>query len=66
MEAIFGIIAFVVLFGAWVIIPSIVKKRHASAEKADDSVTLISPYGSNAYLSFALPSVGPARRRRSC
>lgn len=29
MEAIFGAIAFVVLFAAWVIIPSIVKKRHA-------------------------------------
>ena len=29
MEAIFGVIAFVVLFAAWVIVPSIVKKRHA-------------------------------------
>jgi hypothetical protein len=29
MEAILGVVAFVVLFAAWVIIPSIVKKRHA-------------------------------------
>ena len=36
MEAIFGAVAFVVLFGAWVVVPTIVKKRHASAEKADD------------------------------
>jgi hypothetical protein len=32
MEAIFGAVAFVVLFGAWVIVPTIVKKRHASSE----------------------------------
>jgi hypothetical protein len=36
MEAIFGIIAFVVLFGAWVIIPSIVKKRHAASEETGE------------------------------
>ncbi len=29
MEIIFGVIAFVVLFAAWVIIPTVVKKRHA-------------------------------------
>ena len=29
MEVIFGIAAFVVLFAVWVIIPSVVKKRHA-------------------------------------
>ena len=33
MEAIFGIIAFVVLFGAWVVIPTIVKKRHTTNEE---------------------------------
>ena len=32
MEIIFGAIAFVVLFAAWVIIPTIVKKRHARDE----------------------------------
>jgi hypothetical protein len=30
MEMIFGGVAFVVLFGAWVIVPTIVKKRHAN------------------------------------
>ena len=29
MEIIFGVVAFVVLFAAWVIIPTVVKKRHA-------------------------------------
>jgi hypothetical protein len=29
MEIVFGGVAFVVLFAAWVIVPSIVKKRHA-------------------------------------
>ena len=29
MEIVFGGIAFVVLFAAWVIVPSIVKKRHS-------------------------------------
>lgn len=29
MEMIFGGIAFVVLFAAWVVIPSVLKKRHA-------------------------------------
>jgi hypothetical protein len=33
MEAIYGAVAFVVLFGAWVIVPTIVKKRHASNEE---------------------------------
>jgi hypothetical protein len=33
MEAIFGAIAFVVLFGTWVIVPSIVRKRHAAGEQ---------------------------------
>jgi len=35
MEAIFGVIAFVVLFGAWVIVPTIVKKRHAKEEPGE-------------------------------
>jgi xanthine/uracil permease len=34
MEMIFGIVAFVVLFAAWVVVPTIVKKRHAV--KAED------------------------------
>lgn len=29
MEAIFGGVAFTVLFSAWVIVPTIIKKRHA-------------------------------------
>jgi hypothetical protein len=29
MQIIFGIVAFVVLFAAWVILPTIVRKRHA-------------------------------------
>ena len=29
MEVIFGVIAFVGLFSAWVVVPTIVKKRHA-------------------------------------
>ena len=29
MEMIFGGIAFVILFAGWVIIPTVVKKRHA-------------------------------------
>lgn len=29
MEIIFGLIAFILLFAAWVIVPTIVKKRHA-------------------------------------
>ena len=33
MEIIFGIIAFVVLFAAWVVIPSVIKKRHAAIEE---------------------------------
>lgn len=28
MEAIFGVTAFVVLFAAWVVVPTIIKKRH--------------------------------------
>jgi hypothetical protein len=30
MQAIFGAVAFVVLFGAWVVVPTIVKRRHTS------------------------------------
>ena len=30
MEMILGVIAFVVLFAAWVVIPTIVKRRHAN------------------------------------
>jgi hypothetical protein len=35
MEAIFGAVAFVVLFGAWVVVPTIVKKRHSSTEEVE-------------------------------
>jgi hypothetical protein len=35
MEMILGIVAFVVLFAAWVIIPTMLKKRHAKEERAD-------------------------------
>ncbi len=40
MEIVFGGIAFVVLFAAWVIIPTIVKKRHTveAAVKAEEEV----------------------------
>jgi hypothetical protein len=31
MEMIFGIIAFVVLFAAWVVIPTIIKKRRGAS-----------------------------------
>ena len=37
MEIVFGGIAFVVLFAAWVIIPTIVKKRHAV--KVEEDIT---------------------------
>ncbi len=33
MEMVFGIIAFVVLFAAWVVIPTVIKKRHAAVEE---------------------------------
>ena len=33
MEMIFGAISFIVLFAAWVVVPTIVKKRHASQEE---------------------------------
>ncbi len=38
MEIVFGVIAFVVLFAAWVIVPTVVKKRHAvrTEEEASD------------------------------
>lgn len=29
MEMIFGIVAFVVLFATWVIVPTIIRKRHS-------------------------------------
>jgi hypothetical protein len=35
MTAIFGVIAFLVLFGAWVILPSLVKKRHTKEEPGE-------------------------------
>jgi hypothetical protein len=35
MEIIFGSVAFVALFSAWVIVPTILKKRHA-ANKPDE------------------------------
>lgn len=37
MEMILGIVAFVVLFAVWVIIPSVLKKRHAKEEHAEQS-----------------------------
>jgi hypothetical protein len=37
VEIVFGGIAFVVLFAAWVIIPTIVKKRHAV--KVEEDIT---------------------------
>ena len=33
MEMVFGIIAFVVLFAAWVVVPTVIKKRHAAVEE---------------------------------
>jgi hypothetical protein len=36
MEAVFGIAAFIVLFGAWVVIPTIVRKRHAAGEETGE------------------------------
>ena len=36
MEIVFGAIAFIVLFSAWVIIPSLVKKRHTAREKVNE------------------------------
>jgi hypothetical protein len=33
MEMVFGIIAFVVLFAAWVVVPTVIKKRHDAAEE---------------------------------
>ncbi len=30
MEMVLGGIAFIVLFSAWVVVPAIIKKRHAS------------------------------------
>jgi len=36
MEAIFGGVAFAVLFTGWVVVPTIIKKRHAlSVEEKD-------------------------------
>jgi hypothetical protein len=34
--AIAAIASFVVLFGAWVIIPSLLKKRHENAHKVEE------------------------------
>ncbi len=28
MEIVFGVIAFIILFAAWVVVPTIVRKRH--------------------------------------
>ena len=33
MEMVFGIIAFVVLFAAWVVVPTVIKKRHGTVEE---------------------------------
>ena len=35
MTAIIAVITFVVLFGAWVVLPSIVKKHHAKEEPGE-------------------------------
>ncbi len=35
MTAVFAVITFVILFGAWVIVPSILKKRHAKEEPGE-------------------------------
>jgi hypothetical protein len=37
MEVILGIVAFVVLFAAWVIVPTILKKRHAAKAEEESS-----------------------------
>lgn len=37
MEIILGIVAFVVLFGAWVVVPTILKKRHAARAEEESS-----------------------------
>jgi hypothetical protein len=37
MEMIFGVVAFVLLFAAWVIVPTIVKKRHAMRAEEEGS-----------------------------
>ena len=37
MEVIFGVIAFVVLFAAWVIVPTIVKRHHAVKTEEEGS-----------------------------
>lgn len=43
MEIVFGGIAFVVLFAAWVVVPTIVKKRHTleAAVEAEEEITEI-------------------------
>ena len=38
MEIVFGAVAFVVLFAAWVVVPSIVRKRHSMTEVEEESV----------------------------
>ena len=35
MEIVLGGISFIVLFAAWVILPSFIKKRHDSLEEAE-------------------------------
>lgn len=35
MTAILAVITFIILFGAWVVLPSIVKKRHAKEEPGE-------------------------------
>jgi hypothetical protein len=37
MEVILGAVAFVVLFAAWVIVPTILKKRHAAKAEEESS-----------------------------
>jgi hypothetical protein len=37
MQVILGIVAFVVLFAAWVIVPTMLKKRHAAKAEEESS-----------------------------
>jgi hypothetical protein len=36
MEIVFGSIAFVALFSAWVVVPTILKKRHAASKQSEE------------------------------
>lgn len=36
MEIVFALVAFVGLFGVWVVVPTIVRKRHAVAHQEEE------------------------------